>query len=142
MRMHMLNIINPYDIEISVVELWISLRYIMNKIGPKIEPCGTPHCMVSSDDLLLSISIYCCLLQRYLWNHELTTPLIPIFVNLLSNILWLIVSNALLRSKNVAMVIFFVGLSFSSAIWLIRCINGWIVECLGLNPYWCLYIIG
>ena len=37
----------------------MSLMYIKNKIGPKMEPCGTPVVMFSSDDVWSFIVVYC-----------------------------------------------------------------------------------
>ena len=38
-----------------------------------------------------------------------------------------------------ARVASFVFLSLASAISLINCSTGWMVECFERNPYWCLY---
>ena len=62
-------------------------------------------------------------------------PRIPKLSSLRNKILWLIVSKALLRSRKVVIVRFFVALSFSSAIWLTNCKTGCVVECPGLKPY-------
>ena len=35
-----------------------------NKIGPRIEPCGTPHVIYSSEDLCSLTSVYCFRLER------------------------------------------------------------------------------
>ena len=39
-------------------------HYIINNIGPRIEPCGTPTCIGKIVDVVSSISVYCFLLLR------------------------------------------------------------------------------
>ena len=41
------------------VELLRSLTYIKKRIGPRIEPCGTPQVMFTSGDLVSYHSMYC-----------------------------------------------------------------------------------
>lgn len=93
--------------------VWIfngrSLICIKSKRGPKIEPSGTLCVTVLDEDwnlcwvcLLLSIwdiSINCVLFVSYDWNHLFTEPLIPYESNLTSNLLQLITTCALERSR-------------------------------------------
>ena len=83
--------------------------YIKSKRVPKFEPYGT-SCVTVLDEvwnlcwvcLLLSIwdiSINCVLFVSYDWNHLFTEPLIPYESNLSSNLLQLITSYALERSR-------------------------------------------
>ena len=44
--------------------LGMSLIYIKNRSGPRVEPCGTPHWIESGFDLTFSTSTYCVLLSR------------------------------------------------------------------------------
>ena len=44
--------------------LGMSLIYIKNRSGPRVEPCGTPHLIESGFDLAFSTSTYCVLLSR------------------------------------------------------------------------------
>ena len=75
--------------------------YILKRIGPKIEPCGTPHVTGASEDLVsvkvmlrvesskdgLIVLVNCDLLDRYDRNQFRGSPLIPIFSSLHSKIL-------------------------------------------------------
>ena len=47
-----------------VEHLYISFMYIKNKIGPKIDPCGTPAVISRYEDLLPLISVYCLRLNK------------------------------------------------------------------------------
>ena len=49
----------------------------MNKRGPSIDPCGTPHVIVQVIEFFTFISTYCFLFPRYEQNHSLDLPLIP-----------------------------------------------------------------
>ena len=60
----------------------------------------------------------------------------------------IIVSNAFEKSMKMAIVAYFVKrqgyfefVSIASAISLINCSTGWVVECFERNPYWCLHNI-
>ena len=37
----------------------MSLIYIKNKVGPRIEPCGTPHLISFNEDFTLLVNTYC-----------------------------------------------------------------------------------
>ena len=45
-------------------QLGMSLIYIKNRSGPRVDPCGTPHWIESGFDLAFSTSTYCVLLSR------------------------------------------------------------------------------
>ena len=52
------------DRRFNSVELDMSLILIRNKIGPRIEPCGTPHVISLSEDLCSLTWVYCFQLER------------------------------------------------------------------------------
>ena len=59
-----------------------------------MEPCGTPHVIIVSLDMVQFISVTCVLLVKYDLNHSTVLVSEPIGRSLLSKISWLTVSNA------------------------------------------------
>ena len=51
---------SAYMIKSNLLLHWgKSFTYIINNIGPRIEPCGTPTCIGKIVDVVSSISVYC-----------------------------------------------------------------------------------
>ena len=46
--------------------LYMSLLFMINKIGPNREPCGTPHAIFWQVEVVPLIETYCLLLFRWL----------------------------------------------------------------------------
>jgi len=115
---------------ITVCNLLIeSPSCIKNKRAPKIEPCGTPYEIALAEDWNLcwvyvllpvwDISTNCVLFVKQDWNHLFTEPLIPYESSMSSNLLWLIASYALERSRKMPTAC----RCLSRASWTL-CING------------------
>ena len=51
--------------------------YMVNRIGPSTDPCGTPYFSVTGSDVLDPIWTICILSWRYDLNHLKVSPLIP-----------------------------------------------------------------
>ena len=76
-----------------------SFANITKRMGPKIEPCGTPTFI---DTWLLvtpeGILTLCFLSPKYDFIKSRATPLMPYLCNLFKSNLWSTVSNAELKS--------------------------------------------
>ena len=59
-----------------------------------MEPCGTPHVIIVSLDMVPFISVTCVVPVKYDLNHSTVLVSEPIERSLLSKISWLTVSNA------------------------------------------------
>ena len=78
--------------------------YMVNKISPSTDPCGTPYFSVTGSDVLDPIWTICILSRRYDLNHLKVSPLIPNeWFNRSKSFWWSMVSKAALRSKSVNM---------------------------------------
>ena len=72
----------------------------MNRMGPKTEPCGTPHSRVTDDNSEEPIFTFWVQSVKYVAIQVLTVQVMPNqFVSLWSNIPVLTVLNATLRSS-------------------------------------------
>ena len=63
--------------ELNSTDLCKSLINIINRRGPKTDPCGTPYIKYFLLDWYLFTVVNCILLFRYDWNQLLMIPLIP-----------------------------------------------------------------
>ena len=54
-----------------------SFIYRRNRIGPRMEPWGTPHLIILVEELTPLYVVNCFLLLRLLSTHEFANPLIP-----------------------------------------------------------------
>ena len=86
---------------LSLRVLIISLEYIMNRIGPSLEPWGTPY----SDWCSLLVQLWILTLNllqfKYCLNHFKHWPLIPFLSSMHSSFGCDNVSKALLKSTNI-----------------------------------------
>ena len=56
---------SAYKIKLNLsLDMIISLIHILNKRGPRIEPCGTPVLIDMIEELISSICTYCLRLDR------------------------------------------------------------------------------
>jgi len=77
-----------------------SAVYMMNKIGPRAKPCGTPHKSCTKGDLYMPPRTHCHRPWRYEWNQARTGPSNPkVTCNRRHKILWSTVSKAADKSK-------------------------------------------
>lgn len=89
----------------AVITLVSGVVYIENKIGPNMEPWGTPNVNWEGSDKDLPILTDWNLFDRYVWNHLRAVYVKPNQdVRQLSNILWTIVTKAADKSSNMRAV--------------------------------------
>lgn len=86
--------------------LFIWLMYIKKIIGLRSLPGGTLKVFSTELDVLLLNTVRCVLSWRKLSNHRNSSPLMPKCINTFNNSCLEIVSKALLRSRNTAIVVF------------------------------------
>ncbi len=93
---------SAYTSNICLIASGASFINIMNKKGPRMDPCGTPiitGCSSERDRLKLTCWIR---LDKYDLNHSSSLPSTPYATSFLSNVPWSTVSNAFLRSIKIA----------------------------------------
>ena len=73
--------------------------YILNRIGPKTDPCGTPLTTSDHSDSLLFKTTFCFLPTRKFLIHSRRFPDIPQLRSLETKRLWGTESKALEKSK-------------------------------------------
>ena len=57
------------------MEVEESFMEIRNSMGPRMEPCGTPHVIALISECVSPKPTYCCLLRRYDLNQSMIVPL-------------------------------------------------------------------
>ena len=67
--------------------------------GPRILPCGTPDCVISTADSLPFAQTYCDLSDRYGWEKGMTEELFNYALNFCCKIVWSTKSKVFLKSK-------------------------------------------
>ena len=109
-----------------------SLIKMRNKVGPNIEPWGTPDCTVVKSVNPLSLSITCCREHKYDLNHCMAEGLSLYNASLFSKMEWSTRSKAVRKSikraptKSPLSIHFIQSLmSLTKAVWQL---------CFGLNP--------
>ena len=81
------------------VESGKSFIKIKNRIGPKMDPCGTPWVTDFKSESVSLIQTYCLRSDRYELNQSFETPRKPYLPSFDKRSLWSMQSNALLKSK-------------------------------------------
>ena len=78
--------------------------YSKKRIGPSVEPWGTPQVTYPVFDLISLAYTNCCPFERQLSKNLLVLLLNPRWLSFPSNIWWATVSKAFLRFRNIAHV--------------------------------------
>ena len=92
--------------------------WMVNRMGPRTDPCGTPHFNSCSSDVDFLIWTVWVRPVRYGWNQSKTFPLIPNDdSSVWSKRWWSIVSNAALRSRRTSIAPSWVSTARRRSFW-------------------------